>query len=254
MIDIFWSLPTDLKLLIFENLTKKEQKSLCYKSSGTSFVCEKYSDLSSLGRAVKKGNLEKVSYLLKMGANINGEYYSPNLMTSLSAAIMKSDYPMVKLLLEKGADINAKSRTYVKPWLLVDDVRIAELLLNYGADINEVDDYGNTLLFRAVEHKNLDLINFLVEKGLDINHTNNQGSTAIMKHINPSHNDVIELLLKLGLNPNIKNKDGLTALDVSYITLDILYLSYDISFPSLDKMSKIIKLLLKYGAKRGKDL
>lgn len=63
-------------------------------------------------------------------------------------------------------------------------------------DINQSDDRsGDTLLIRAVESKNVELVKFLTWLGADINKSNSAGTTPLMKAIYSKHRGMIQYIL-----------------------------------------------------------
>ena len=76
-----------------------------------------------------------------------------------------------------------------------------------------------------------DIIKLLISKGADVNIQDEQGSTPIFN----ASEDKVKLLIAAGADVNIKNKYGQTLLD-----------------KAID--NKMRKLLIKHGAKSGKDL
>lgn len=114
---------------------------------------------------------------------------------------------------------------------LLDHVSRGDLrafVLSFGSsksfvDINKVDDRsGDTLLIRAVESKNVELVKFLMYCGADINKPNSAGSTPLMKAIYSRNIDMINHVLSIQeILLDVKNNFGETALMIASTYGDI---------------------------------
>eukprot|EP00040_Diaphanoeca_grandis_P030120 m.177548 g.177548 ORF g.177548 m.177548 type:complete len:426 (+) comp31897_c0_seq1:230-1507(+) len=71
-----------------------------------------------------------------------------------------------------------------------------------------VDGLGRTLLYVAVVHKKLDVVNFLLENVslFDIDTKADSGNTALHAAVSNQDATIVELLLSHGANPHIENK------------------------------------------------
>lgn len=94
-------------------------------------------DQTLLHDAVLSGNIDAVSLLLALDANVNAVNSEGD--TALIVAASRYNYEMVKLLLKAGADANIKGRkgmTAIR-WAVGDpsgDFRLIRVLLKHGAD------------------------------------------------------------------------------------------------------------------------
>lgn len=86
-----------------------------------------------------------------------------------------------------------------------------------SVDVNKVDDRsGDTLLIRAVESKNIELVNLLIYLGADVNKSNNAGSTPLMKAIYSKNSAMINFLLSVqNVSLDVKNFFEETALMIA---------------------------------------
>ena len=85
--------------------------------------------------------------------------------------------------------------------------------INSGMDPDQMNDYGETLLFVAVYRRNLDAIRFLLDEGADPNISNLDGYYPLQKAIRDRRYNIVEILLEAGAKPNVVNKDGWTPLN-----------------------------------------
>lgn len=95
--------------------------------------------------ASTKGDVEKVTALLKSGADIN--VTDQRGWTPLLWAVSRGQMDVVKLLLDKGADVNSKGERGWTPLMEAANrghLEVTKLLLEKGADVNLKHEYGWT--------------------------------------------------------------------------------------------------------------
>ena len=102
-------------------------------------------------------------------------------------------------------------------------------LLQKLCNLNLQDDFGNTLLHRAVEHRLggefpcINTVKLLLNAGINVNAINNKGDTPLHKAVKyrPSSNkiyhltDILEALLDAGAHHDFVNNAGKTAMDLA---------------------------------------
>jgi len=118
-------------------------------------------------------NIDIVKMLCRAGANINIQ--DINGKTPLQHAVHEKNVKMIKFLLEEErADINIKDKFGNRVLFYTIENKkieynrdIANYLIDHGADINEINNAGETLLYNAINSKNIGMVEFLVEKGVD---------------------------------------------------------------------------------------
>ena len=134
---------------------------------------------------------------------------------------------------------------------------ILEYMIYRGAPVNGTSESGMSPLIKAVQCKNIEIIETLLKCGAFINHQTKEGNSALMSAVWTWHPDMIKivnLLIKWGCNLNLVNKRGKTALMVA------VGVNIHTSFPTpfmkheIDPMvlrRKIVTILLNEGISVG---
>ncbi len=131
--------------------------------------------------AAAKGDLAKVSSMVKKGTDVNTKN---NLKwTALSYAAKYGHLSIVEFLVEKGANINYKNNTGFTPMLIAylnNQSEVLEFLVEKGADPNIPDMVGMSVLAYAVKENKIKVVKLLIEKAkADINIKNSSGRTPM---------------------------------------------------------------------------
>lgn len=140
----------------------------------------------------EKFNSEIVIYLVKCGADVNVVDKYGNTPLSLAARLPKEGFGIVvKCLIERGADIHYVNKSGDKIW--------------------------NTILMRAIDVGNMDVIMCLVEHGADPNTKFGGvgGHTVLMFAAAKGDINAVRHLVKYGAKINVKNAHGVTALMIA---------------------------------------
>ena len=98
--------------------------------------------------------------------------------------------------------------------------------------INQKDEYGNTLLSRAVKENNISRVKNSIEFGADVNAQNETGNTSLHDAADQDGDEIIQLLVAAGANVNQQDVYGYTPLHLA----------------AFESNSKAIKLLIAAGA------
>ena len=101
-----------------------------------------------------------------------------------------------------------------------------------------VGEGGRTLLMVAVEENNLPAVELLLARGAAPDARDEQGATALALASEMGFQEAVEVLLAARADPNVQDVSGMTALDIAEE-----HGAHDIA-----------ALLLRYGAKSGKEL
>ena len=240
----------DFKL---ENYDKDVTFSLKDKKQAQSLITNIQN--SFFASAVQQNNIEEVRKLLKKGADPNKKT-NENIPVLIEATKDKN-YELIKILLDAGADVNSsyenksvidhaiakvipenspvyylyRNRDGVEKYIAAIKKmgKIIELLLKNGAEIeNDSSDIPN--LIKAVYFNDYKLVKKLVEQGADVN--------SIYEGIRLAEISVLEQAItspKILPELYIKGKKSKKYLD------------------ELEENNKIIKLLIKHGAKIEED-
>ena len=88
-------------------------------------------------------------------------------------------------------------------------LEIIQWLVKQGADVKAKDDTGKTILYVAVESKNLELVQWLVGQGADVNAKDSCGWTVLHNAVRfSSFLEIVEWLVNQGADVNAKDNDG----------------------------------------------
>ncbi len=132
------------------------------------------SDVLDMDKAVRDGDINTVSSLLKKGISpsvvINEGTNATWKHSPLILAVKSKNTELVKLLIKSGADVNyvnVGSASALKEAALSDNDVIASLLITAKADVNFVDENEVPILFWAVSKKSKKVIPLLIKSGAD---------------------------------------------------------------------------------------
>jgi len=208
----------------------------------TSHSMEQYKLNQNLLNAAMHGNTDRVTKLLRQGANIHAR--DTNRQTSLHKAVGLNHLKVATLLLDRGADVNAIDCHKLTPlhqtagWdnakiaaLLLDKdanihardeyghsplhkaaclngIKVATLLLNRGADINAIDHLRLTPLHQTAVWDNAKIAAFLLDRGANLHAIDHIGQTPLHKAVEHGNETCVTVLLKRGANPYLLDKKG----------------------------------------------
>ena len=104
--------------------------------------------------------------------------------TALMRAATRDNRRKVSFLLKIGADINARDKKgktvlFHSYGFHMGSIEMVRLLIRSGADVNIADNKGNTVLMYACSIGSLEFVKILLEAGTDVNCKNQQGKTAL---------------------------------------------------------------------------
>ena len=200
------------------------------------FSPEGYKEGTALTFAAYYGNLETVTYLISMGADVNVESVDE---TPLIVATARGHKDIVKLLIKNGADINYLTETSQTPATIAykygfkelavyltgltdfsdfseggflslvvqrNDYDFADLLLNKGINVNGRQNF-HVPIIEAIEYGNWNMVDFLIKKGAEVNIVSHEESpmSLLMRYNNWER---IEQFLSLGADINTFDRDG----------------------------------------------
>ncbi len=143
---------------------------------------------------------------LLMLASENKDHY-PVIITN------KNNFDIIMSLIVMQCEAMNKSKTLIIQAIEAarryNQPAIAEYLENQQ-DINEQDNDGNTLLYRAAQAGDIERVRELIQKGADVNVADplyiaaakSGGKSAGKRYISKEHTDIIKLLLEHKADPN----------------------------------------------------
>lgn len=169
-----------------------------------------------LVNAIETGNINRVKACLAAGADVNepNEYGE----TPLERASDNGDTQMVSFLLKNGAKIVGNWPELFAP--LHGKPHIFKRLLKAGWDPNFVDLRGEcTMLTDSVRHGYFRGVSRLLEAGADPNlpEPGDIGATPLMIAVYYDHINLVKKLLAYGADINARDKTGINALFYVFI-------------------------------------
>ncbi len=175
-------------------------------------------DSQALNSAARFGRADIIRLLAQHGADVN----APDTFfkrTPLMEATTFGYFNAVETLLELGAKPDAignisSGETPLASAIEWNKLAIAEALLKKGANLNisltsgSSGSNGNTLLIRAVNKRNRELVSLLAKYRADMNFQDRFGSTALHYAVSQGDENIVQILLANGARVDIENKDG----------------------------------------------
>ena len=176
----------------------------------------KYVYDTSLVRAVKISDVDRVRTLMYANVNVNEKNYAG--ITPLTIAAEKGNMEIIQMLVEDGkAVVNDISSYGITPLIsaaAAGNGQVVEYLIAHGADVTAKDDLGKTALLYAVGYDNPKLIASLIKQdNKAVNLPDNSGNTPLIYAAQKGLDGNIKQLLANGANANYRNPaTGLSAL------------------------------------------
>jgi len=250
------------------------------------------SQTKGIFRAIRKNNYPRVKRLLQENpqlANLSIKYADWSVKTPLTTTACQYkdqnfegerkkqktiNLQIIKLLLDNKANPNQKvNKSTLLFKLATNDynIPIVKLLIQYGADVNYTDNkikypenifsenYNNTALQQAVQHKALQMTKLLLHHGACPNIKNQEKSMALHNifsqlSLNAIEGNLLELLLQFGAHTNQANSEGKTPLYLSLFQLNShiadlgKYTNQQNYIENIQKIIQCTETLLKKGA------
>ena len=95
---------------------------------------------------------------------------------------------------------------------------IVEMLIKAGSDVNVQDSDGITALMLSVNKGYKGIVEVLIQAGANVNAKDKLRNTALMAAVEECHHkELIEMLIAAGTDVNVQNSNGVTALGVAVI-------------------------------------
>lgn len=125
--------------------------------------------------------------------------------------------------------------------------------INYGDNVTQVDQYGETSLFKAVRNNDIPGIYTLLGKGSNINHLNHKKQNALFTACQLGHDRVVQLLIKQKINVNQMDTLNVTPLILSVKKGDSLSVSALLDAGAKANQGNIVNAVLDYNRDNKKD-
>jgi hypothetical protein len=173
---------------------------------------------SGLHQAVFEEDLEKVSYFISKGGNVNQKDKNFSRITPLFLAVENGNAEIAETLLNFRAKINVRDDNRQTPLMRLDEdasVDLVNVLIRYGAKVNLFDKDKNTALILAARSAKPEVLRVLINHGANLNAQNSEGRTALMEAADADNLENVRALVEAGANINLKDNDGETALDLT---------------------------------------
>ena len=181
--------------------------------------------------ACRDGSQKAIDYYLKKGANINASHGSFTPLSICAHEGIVNAPEIVSYLISMGADVNGVDSSNgqttlnnVLTWLNFSSyqyerhMRIIYILLENGADVNILGEDSIPALLKVIESEVdkkdcIEIVNEIIYRGVNIDITNNYGQNALMYAAFNGRLELVNYLLEAGIDINAKDKSGKSALD-----------------------------------------
>lgn len=173
----------------------------------------------ALYEAIPQGDVIKVKELINKGADVNA--VDPIIHKPLLIHAISSNKEEVALaLLEAKANPNAGGAGFsdTPPLYFAINQRapnIVRSLIKHGANVNQELSLGGSLLMKAVNIGNLEIIKALVDAKADLNVWDLNNYTPLMRVVELGNTELVALFIEHGAKTTMRNSDGLTAMDIA---------------------------------------
>ncbi|KAK5089468.1 hypothetical protein LTR70_005949 [Exophiala xenobiotica] len=164
-------------------------------------------DVTALTMAVREGDLDTVTLMIKHGTDVNEggsvSDQSTRIMAPLQKAALEGFVDIVDILIQHGADVNKPPRNWGYSALgaacIKSKLRIVEKLIAAHADVNAPADVrGWTSLALSAHEGNRDIVLELIHSGADVNIAASGGSyarKALQAACESGHLDIVTILI-----------------------------------------------------------
>ena len=140
---------------------------------------------------------DHVAIIKKLHAGTDVDTVDSGGRTLLMEAVIKRDHELINILINNGADVNIRDK---RNWTALHfaaqeyDLLSTQKLVQGGANVDAQDDYGNSVISRAVFNSRGrgDVIQVLLNHGADVNIKNNSGISALDLAKRISNYDIVQ--------------------------------------------------------------
>jgi ankyrin repeat protein len=136
-------------------------------------------------------------------------------------------------------------------WDAPGNAKLLKILLDAGAKV--IFETGFSLLNKAVEKGNIEILQLLLDRGCELNLVSPAGETALVNACLHGRDVVVKFLLEAGADPNLPRKDGLLPIIATFSIPQMMGALSGLGIDAdsnniLDRMNRIVELLLANGA------
>ena len=173
-------------------------------------------DLAPLVRAARRGDGERVDWLLVHGADPKAA--DKNGVTALHWAAANGDAAMARLLLAQGANVAAKDpreNTPLHAAVRGEHADVLKLLLAGKPDVNVANRPSRTPLHEAAARGSVECVKLLLAAGANADAPDRRGNTPLHRAAAYGRIDVAKLLLDAGANVLAENRNQGTVLETA---------------------------------------
>lgn len=125
--------------------------------------------------------------------------------------------------------------------------------INYGDNVTQMDQFGETSLFKAVRNNDIPGIYTLLGKGSNINHLNHKQQNALFAACPLGFDRVVALLINQKINVNQKDTNNTTPLILSIQKGDSISVGLLLEAGADVKTSNVVNAVLNYNKTKNKD-
>lgn len=167
---------------------------------------------TDLVKATKNGDLEKVSELLALGADLFTTVGDSDKRNLLHHASQYGHSEIIEFLIQKGIEVNSlDKRGRTSLYLACYDYKIesVKILISNGAEINLSGDYNPLDMASSNSYYGTEIVEFLLENNADVNLVcRGTRVTPLMGALHQKKTCALKLLLKSGANTNHIDANG----------------------------------------------
>ncbi|GAB6032265.1 hypothetical protein CHUAL_010907 [Chamberlinius hualienensis] len=156
---------------------------------------------SPLHMASRRGHLKIFEYFVNNGADIN--LPSDDGSTSLHMACRCGNIDLVKYLIDHKVDLMVVDQEDYSPLHSAAEhghTQVMKMIvdeLGDEADVNLADKNGTTILFTAVFHDHIDVVEYLLSKNVDVNKSDKYGGTPLFAAAFNNCQEILKRLLNV---------------------------------------------------------
>ena len=153
-----------------QNNNLSEMKKLLAKGADINYV-DNSNNLCALSYAAYLNNIDITLFLIKNGANIEGNVKNPN--SPIGFAILNNNVNIVELFIKSGIDPNfawkGRGGTLLTQAVQMGKLEVVMALLRHGANVNYCGNGKHSPLFRSIIHGRNNVMEYLLNKDATLN-------------------------------------------------------------------------------------